>query len=918
MQEKMGRGHRDPVLESPPKREILRAREERDPNMGTGLALGTDKNREKEMKRQKQLEYKQQLDQITAQKGSDNRHGGNETSPRRSRLPQEEPHGRFDQQQPYSGRSDPYSYDDRHGPNRREAPPPRPQENLRQPDYASNGRHKEPESSYTDKYQFQIGQSAANTKATITSLSDQEKDVRRLRQEEYRRQLDAQKGDKQKRLDEEKAAAEKLERIFETDKSASSPPQKSAPIVDVPPKSQRGYPEDDRDRRGKEPYQDEGDSYGRRDDYGAPHRPQYPPSKAVSFDEGYSTSNDKRIPDDILYDERFQALLKERLMQDQEKQIRDQLRKESYQPEPRKDARDDYRSSEYYRREETDYVRPRDSHNYDNRDSAPPGGYEGRLQLDERSYAGGNHHAPSASYQDSNAVSPGKSPKPARNQLVQDIYGKNSLTEHNDSAGKDSWKPSGKNYTEKQKASINEQKAALDLQIEADKARKKAEKEAEKALELKLEQKLQATMNAEKEHARIEKEKKSKLLEQSQKELADMQEKKTKEALARKNLLSKRDNEATPNGKNVPPGSEMRANNRSYEERTYSDPPRDHRHEDTRGSYEHIRSPLKDLLDSNPSQRDSYNPPANYHNSPPRGGNRPPPNVSSPNRNYLQEPLTADSVDRFMNNYQNKVRDSPTRHAAPPPQVHSNYNHPARDSYDRDYDNRRDYADPYYPPPRREPPPQYYEQQRAPYVDRSYDRQSENDGDFSFVSESRFVPANPWRASDIISAMIPLQSVPEYGKQMNAAQYPAVDASYDRGPPPASKKPKNDLEQSLASDSLLMYLGRRTPMTEPKVANDDSMRSTAANTMANASSASIVTNARGKTAERLDPASMPVAGRPTSKHAEALGNHESPRPNSGIEVRRVIQQPIVPTAEDVPNNRVFVNKGKQFTLAICR
>lgn len=70
-----------------------------------------------------------------------------------------------------------------------------------------------------------------------------------------------------------------------------------------------------------------------------------------------------------------------------------------------------------------------------------------------------------------------------------------------------------------------------------------------------------------------------------------------------------------------------------------------------------------------------------------------------------------------------------------------------------------------------------------------------DDKDLSFVSESRLLPANPWSSSDMLSNLIPLGSKFESQR--------------------ATNKNRSELEQSLTSNSLLLYLGNRTPLVEP-------------------------------------------------------------------------------------------------------
>lgn len=95
----------------------------------------------------------------------------------------------------------------------------------------------------------------------------------------------------------------------------------------------------------------------------------------------------------------------------------------------------------------------------------------------------------------------------------------------------------------------------------------------------------------------------------------------------------------------------------------------------------------------------------------------------------------------------------------------------------------------------------YQQQQPPPHNHRSgasyapSDYADVDDKDLSFVSESRLLPSNPWSSSDMLSNLIPL------GSKLESQR--------------AANKNRSELEQSLASNSLLLYLGNRTPLVEP-------------------------------------------------------------------------------------------------------
>jgi len=112
---------------------------------------------------------------------------------------------------------------------------------------------------------------------------------------------------------------------------------------------------------------------------------------------------------------------------------------------------------------------------------------------------------------------------------------------------------------------------------------------------------------------------------------------------------------------------------------------------------------------------------------------------------------------------------------------------------------------------------QYQERYQQPYLHqhpRTHQEASQqeyyDDNDMSFVSESRLLPVNPWSSSDMLSKLIPLGSSVESNTRSNRS-------IQDLKQPQKNYGGKNELEQSLASDSLLVYLGNRTPLVESTV-----------------------------------------------------------------------------------------------------
>jgi hypothetical protein len=65
--------------------------------------------------------------------------------------------------------------------------------------------------------------------------------------------------------------------------------------------------------------------------------------------------------------------------------------------------------------------------------------------------------------------------------------------------------------------------------------------------------------------------------------------------------------------------------------------------------------------------------------------------------------------------------------------------------------------------------------------------------------------------------------------------------------------------------------------------------------------------------DRIDPASMPVAGKSTLASQQRIFNDNDAREEhtDEVQVRRTIVQPVIPTADDIPKNRIFLqNTGK--------
>jgi hypothetical protein len=76
------------------------------------------------------------------------------------------------------------------------------------------------------------------------------------------------------------------------------------------------------------------------------------------------------------------------------------------------------------------------------------------------------------------------------------------------------------------------------------------------------------------------------------------------------------------------------------------------------------------------------------------------------------------------------------------------------------------------------------------------------DPEQSLHCESRLIPTNVWSSSDILSSLVPIGSKAAAAANANAEAQARRYGEY---------RDNNDLEKSMASESTLLYLGRRTP-----------------------------------------------------------------------------------------------------------
>ena len=855
-----------------------------DSHSSNSFNLGLSKDEEIAMRRQKQLQYKQQLDeQVPTLPFKPTRQFVEEQTIARPAVgvqnnpfPFDNP--RSSDEQAHLGISPRFGYSSDRDSGRR----------AEEYNYVDNGKVKTPSKSITNP------------------LSIEEKENKRFRQDDYRKQLDAQKKERERQKDEEKKKIAEEDRRFMSQFETGKIPKGYPAEVHLSPsqKSQRTYPPSERNQ---------------------------PNPRGVSVVD-HPPQVDK-------YDYSYDNSLKSRQHPPREFDGKYDVRTNLENDGPFKIARSSVGNDNF--EGDTD-------HRYFNEDVP----YDHNVNKYGR-YDKSNSGLDPSEQAVVSVTSPSKSPKPARNQLVQDIYGRNSILSHHDDNIRDGWKPSGKNNNDRQRAAIHDQKAALDRQKAENQRLKDEEKQKQKEEDEKLERKIRAEIQAEEEKTRLEKEKKQKIAQDNQREIEDLQHKKEREAFARRGLSDKE--QARP-----PAGAEK----------------------GNFVTYDHIQSPLKELVsDLERTKATAYHdsPVTKTHFSPPRAGQQKTdaidnfvrtyeqkkPFIESPKRDSLEYARTLSPADngRDERDYRQNAVSHPPRSNSPrdyPPYDHyqsrdyqfGKYHQereyvrgvPPQGNPNRQYSNHdRDQPMRDYYPPVHDSQDRYDQQVTLPMnnigsninsqhrgnVDfqrkvpqgnngwRNYEEDSmpRNDAEVSFVSESRFVPANPW-SSDIVSSLLPLHTVPDHirkakGELSYVPQYSSeVDHSVRSK---VQAKGTVDLEQSLASDSLLVYVGPKTPnpnVRNPRVESSVHASPPSRTTVVNKEAISVegsgidtglnhLKSGRSKTPERLDPASLPVAGRPTSRQ-------------DGVAVRRVIAQPIVPTADEVPNNRIFVSKGKLF------
>lgn len=390
--------------------------------------------------------------------------------------------------------------------------------------------------------------------------------------------------------------------------------------------------------------------------------------------------------------------------------------------------------------------------------------------------------------------SPNKTPTKARTRLINDMYSVgNKMLAHNEigSSIDGKWRPSGNYSDDKKKTAAAQQKAALDEQLKQDKLRKEKLKEEEKRKEEKEEARILADLNAMNEEAEREKRLKQALADEQARSMIEMQDKKMKEALARKGKVESAAKREKPRS---PPLAI------------------DVQHDQPRSIYDHISSPLQQMI--NQKQNEA---PQSHHSNQVEHNYRP---IARP-----------DAVDSLMRSYQSNPGYPPNFH---PNHMQYPY-YPQQQHLYMPYQYPPENGMIYGAPSPYMQPPQYYPVYVAPPV-RVNDQNNQihqmglqkiDENDVSFVSESRLLPAHPL-ASDIFASMgvgnsiesnnsrasggrnddsfYSQQSINSYPKKAKAE--PSVDGSYEGG----MRSSESIMEQSLTSNSLLMYLGNRTPV----------------------------------------------------------------------------------------------------------
>lgn len=455
-----------------------------------------------------------------------------------------------------------------------------------------------------------------------------------------------------------------------------------------------------------------------------------------------------------------------------------------------------------------------------------------------------------------------QSPTKARTRLINDVYGSTTpILGHDSAYVKDSWKPSGNNVDMRKKASIAEQRRELEKQIAEAKSRKDEEDMKRKLQDEEDERRVRAELQAlGLEEKRLKDLKRAQLYEEQAATRA-LQDAKAVEVLSRK---GKKALPAKGDVHNSPPGSPPRlapheVNVFKRVEANYSQP---HAGDTIASSIHRDTQPMPNLtryvdVDHFHRQQQQYQQPQVQQLHQGEGQRRLqgeifPTNHSidssysaaymGPNEPYIQRAAretqfsdTADvnllhghdltspeEVDNFLAQWQHQVNNSRRAlegrdhlqnfpegfHAFP--QSNQNIVPHARL---RSHLNSREFD------------------VGVPQFDNNtslhFDSVEVNAPEASFVSESRLVSADPWESSGLL-ASLGGASRPSLQRSPRVSRNETASHSY-RAPKSQNYPPLE--EQSLTSDSMLMYLGHRTPIKSSDVSQSIVIQEVGRNTV---------------------------------------------------------------------------------------
>ena len=403
-----------------------------------------------------------------------------------------------------------------------------------------------------------------------------------------------------------------------------------------------------------------------------------------------------------------------------------------------------------------------------------------------------------------------KSPTKARLRLIADVYGSAGsaqvLGQSNTPSNGVSvnWKPSGKNQDDRKKAAVLEQKAILENQIADTKRRKEEEARQMKMQDEELERRVRSELASAGEEERRMKEMRRTQMRDEINQAKAINDKAFADARARKGKLQ----ENTGNVQNTPPrvlqmnqpvqnsppiySSVTKTNHihslahNSPPTRAVHPPPKVSNTDAAAHYYSHnpsannIQYIDQDYHKPNPLNTSISNGPneLSYSLSHQRTALTMEPVYQQNQRSLLHSsneslhnfrPNSAEEVDSFLVNWQS--RNNPTGRVAAAPFNRSGSYHAGDFSMSASY---------------------------RPSVFSGLEAT-----DVSFVSESRLVSANPWDSVGLMSSLAPAGVHKD-----NMGSAVSQDVTSNR-----KKFTANDeLEESLASDSLLMFIGDRTPL----------------------------------------------------------------------------------------------------------